>query len=270
MTPADTAFDRATALSVVGPGVFGARCDAGWFAPTGPNGGYLAALVVRAMEATVADPSRHARSITLHYMRAPAEGPVQISVTTERSGRSASYVSARLAQDGQDLVLALGAFAGDFPPAAEYAAAAPDLPPVETLTPVPFIAGRTPAILQHMDMRVAVGPWPFTGGQEALTGGWLRLAEPRVPDAASLACYCDAWWPAPFTRLERPVGAPTIDLTVHFRAPDVAARLASDEPLRAVFRSTTAHGGFFEEDGALWSADGTLLAQSRQHALLRS
>lgn len=249
--------------------MFAAECDSGWFAPMGPNGGYLAAMVLRAMEAVVAEPARPARSITLHYLRAPAAGPVQITVTTERRGRSASYLSARLAQGGQDMVLALGAFAGDFPTAADYDAPAPELPAPEGLAAVPFTEGATPAIVRQMDMRVAVGPRPFTSGEEALTGGWLRLADPRAPDAALLACYADAWWPAPFSRLDRPVGAPTIDLTVHFRAPDAAARVAPDEPLRAVFRSTTSRGGFFEEDGALWSADGTLLAQSRQHALLR-
>jgi len=269
-SPQDTAFDGATALGIVAPGRFSAECDAGWFAPIGPNGGYLAALVVRAMEAEVSEPGRHARSVTLHYLRAPVAGPVQISVTTERRGRRASYLSARLAQDGQDMLLALGAFAADFPAAAEYDTPAPELPDHGSLEPVPFIDGTTPAIVGHMDMRVAVGPWPFTSGDEALTGGWLRLAEPRAPDAALLACYADAWWPAPFSRLDRPVGAPTIDLTIHFRAPDVTARIGGDEPLRALFRSGTAHGGFFEEDGALWSADGTLLAQSRQHALLRA
>jgi hypothetical protein len=35
-----------------------------------------------------------------------------------------------------------------------------------------------------------------------------------------------------------------------------------------VFRSGLAHDGFFEEDGELWSADGRLLAQCRQLALL--
>jgi hypothetical protein len=36
----------------------------------------------------------------------------------------------------------------------------------------------------------------------------------------------------------------------------------------ARFASRTSHGGFFEEDGEIWAPDGTLLAQSRQLALL--
>jgi acyl-CoA thioesterase len=80
--------------------------------------------------------------------------------------------------------------------------------------------------------------------------------------------YADAWMPAPFARLRAPVAAPTIDLTVHFRAPSVAVVLAPEEPVLAVFRSSTAAGGFFEEDGELWSRQGVLLAHSRQLALL--
>jgi acyl-CoA thioesterase len=75
--------------------------------------------------------------------------------------------------------------------------------------------------------------------------------------------FSDAWWPSPLPRLTRPALLPTIDLTVHFRA-----RPVGDGPVLAVFRSSTAAGGYFEEDGELWSRDGVLLAHSRQLALL--
>jgi acyl-CoA thioesterase len=74
--------------------------------------------------------------------------------------------------------------------------------------------------------------------------------------------------PAPFPRLTAPTAAPTIDLTIHFRAPAATAALRPEDHVLGVFRSTASAGGFFEEDGELWSPDGTLLAQSRQLALM--
>ena len=67
-------------------------------------------------------------------------------------------------------------------------------------------------------------------------------------------------------RLSGPSPAPTIDLTVHFRARLAVGRRAPR--LLARFAIRTRAEGFFEEDGELWAPDGTLLAQSRQLALL--
>ena len=85
---------------------------------------------------------------------------------------------------------------------------------------------RVPPIARQFEVRPAVGAPPFTGADEAVTGGWLRFAEPRPLDAAALAMYADAWLPAPFPRLTAPAGAPTIDLTVHFRAPAATQAVA--------------------------------------------
>jgi acyl-CoA thioesterase len=259
-----TAFDRATAVSPLRPGVWSAVCDSAWSAPRGPNGGYLAAIFLHAMVARLADPAREARSLTLHYLRPPADGEVHVEVAVERAGRSVSSLSARLSQDGRLCVLALAAFAVDFTSAADYAPAAPGVPPAEEVEPWGPFEGAPP-ISHRMSFRPALGAPPFSGAPEALTGGWLRFAEPRAPDAAALAMYSDAWLPAPFPRLTTPIAAPTIDLTIHFRA---TAALGPEDHVLGVFRSTASAGGFFEEDGELWSPDGTLLAQSRQLALM--
>jgi acyl-CoA thioesterase len=264
---AATAFDRATAVSPVRPGVWRAVCDSAWSAPRGPNGGYLAAIVLQAMVARLADPAREARSLTLHYLRPPADGEVHVEVAVERAGRSVSSLSARLSQDGRLCVLALGAFAMDFTSAADYAPVAPSVPPAEEVEPWGPFDGAPP-ISHRMAFRPALGAPPFSAAPEALTGGWMQFAEPRATDAAALAMYADAWLPAPFPRLTAPVAAPTIDLTIHFRAPAAAAGLGPEDHVLGVFRSTASAGGFFEEDGELWSPDGTLLAHSRQLALM--
>ena len=100
-------------------------------------------------------------------------------------------------------------------------------------------------------------------------GAWLGLAEPRPIDALSLAFFSDALFSPPFIRLTEPSTTPTIDLTIHFRTP--LPRTAAPDPEElcfARFRSGLIHEGFFEEDGVIWAADGTVLAQSRQLAIV--
>jgi acyl-CoA thioesterase len=265
--PSIADFDRDTALERWGDGVWSATISDQWAVARGPNGGYLAALVLRAMEAEVGDPGRAPRSLTLHYLRPPAPGPATVQVTVERAGRSLTSLSARLVQDDRPMVVALGAFAADFPTVADYADPAPEIAPPAELRTLPDDPG-VPPIAQRTATAAVFGPAPMSGGAEALTGGWLRLAEPRVADAAALAFYCDAWLPAPFSRLTVPAPAPTIDLTIHFRARLPHPGMGPEDPVLARFRSRTSHDGFFEEDGEVWAPDGTLLAQSRQLALL--
>jgi acyl-CoA thioesterase len=263
--PSISVFERDTAVAPAGDGVWQAEISAGWTVPRGgPNGGYIAALMLRALTGAVADPDRAPRSLTLHYLRPPVSGrPAQIHVAVEREGRTLTSLSARMVQDDRVMVLALAAFAADFPAAADYAAPMPAVgPPPAALHTVP----EGPDI-PEIARRVALAP-VFAAGDEAVGGGWLRLAEPRVADAAAVAFYADAWVPSPFALLDAPVPAPTIDLTIHFRTRLPHPGMAPETPLLARFSSTTAHGGFFEEDGALWAPDGTLLAQSRQLALL--
>ena len=267
MTPGPTEFDRATAVTAADDGAWEGEIDPGWFAGRGPNGGYLAAIVVRAMVAQLGESGREPRSLTCHYLRPPAAGPVRIDVTVERSGRATSTLTARIVQDGRQCVLGVAAFATDVPAPADYAGAPPDVPAPEAIAPTDNTASGL-SIVNKFELRPALGANLFAGGGEALTGGWLRFSQPRATDAIALAMFADAWWPAPWVRLEGPVPAPTIDLTVHFRAPRAALALAPGEPVLAVFRSTTAAGGFFEEDGELWTRDGVLLAHSRQLALL--
>ena len=102
-------------------------------------------------------------------------------------------------------------------------------------------------------------------------GGWIRLAEPRIVDPLLAAAFADAYPPAIFSRLaERELtgGVPTVDLTIHFRAELPLPGARPDDYVLAVFRSQLARDGFIEEDGQLFAADGRLIAQSRQLALL--
>ena len=67
-------------------------------------------MILRALTVALDDPERSPRSLTIHFLKAPEEGPVLIETTIERSGRSLSSLSARMSQDGATMALALAAF----------------------------------------------------------------------------------------------------------------------------------------------------------------
>ncbi len=260
-------FSADTAVTAVGPSVFEGDIRARWWVGRGPNGGYLGAIVLRALRAALADPGRAPRSLTVHFLAVPEAGPVRIECSTERAGRSLSTLSARMIQGDTLIALALAAFSAPWPGLAYADAPMPDVAPPEQLARVEG-GGAVPAFVQNFDMRWAIGPAPFSGADRSLAGGWLRLAEPEPVDAVAATAYMDAWIPAVFARTDGPVGAPTIDFTVHFRADLPRGGAAVDEFHLVRFSSSTAADGFWEEDGQLWSADGALLAQSRQLALV--
>lgn len=259
-----TALTLATAVEQIGGGSYRGYVSADWFTPRGTSGGFLAAIVLRAIMACEHDERRAPRSLTLHYLRPPSEGEVRVVVTEERRGGRLTTYSARLEQDGRVCLLALAALSEDFPSSLEYAPPLPQVPPPDGLV-VPDDP-KLPPIARRFATRGVIGPRPLSGGDEALTGGWIAFAgdEPSPLDAPALALLSDAWLPAPFVLVHEPIGAPTIDLTIHFRARTEGL----SGPALAIFRSRTSAEGFFEEDGELWSQDGTLLAQSRQLALM--
>jgi len=261
-------FAADTGVHPRGNGVYDAEIDRGWWIERGPNGGYVAALVLRAVVAEVGDPARRARSFTVHYLAPPDEGAVEVQVTIERQGRSLTSASARLVQDGRLLAIAVGAFSTSRPSIEFNDLVMPEVAPPEALEVLDV--GIGPVMRQRYEQRWALGPKPFTGGAEAVAGGWIRLApaergeQPEAVGAELLVALADAWIPPVFSRLSTPAAVPTIDLTVHFRDP---APASLDDWVLAVFRSTVATDGFIEEDGELWSRDGSLLAQSRQLAV---
>src|SRR3954447_8895761 len=111
---AATAFDRDTQPEPLGDGRYRVRFDRRWWIVRGPNGGIVAAKLVRAMEAELAMPERQLRSITVHYPAAPAEGDAEVRVAVERSGRSMSTVTARMTDGERLLALAIGAFSTEY------------------------------------------------------------------------------------------------------------------------------------------------------------
>ncbi|MDA0174607.1 thioesterase family protein [Solirubrobacter taibaiensis] len=97
-------FEDDLALDADGHG----QIAAGWETARGPHGGYVMALLASAMERAAGRPPR---SLTVHFLRPPAIGPVHATATVERAGRAMTTVLGRLEQDSKPVALGLGAFA---------------------------------------------------------------------------------------------------------------------------------------------------------------
>ena len=261
-------FDTDTAVVPLGDGAYDARIDAGWWIERGPNGGYVAALLMQAFLAHVADPTRHARSLTVHYLAPAVEGPAQIVVRSERTGRLVHYLTARLSQGDRLLATAQAAFATLNSAGPAFADPSfPDYPRPDAIEHAGDPPGLVPMRERYEYRHITGAPWDGPA-RTAETGGWIRLAEPRPYDAAVVAALSDAWYPAIFTRLTERFGVPTVDLTVHLRSIHALERMQPDDWMAARVRTTVADEGFLEEDGQLWAPDGTLIAHSRQLGLL--
>ena len=264
--PRPVSFDDDTALRPAADGVWEGAIAEGWDTPRGPLGGYVMAIVLRALELAVDDPERSARSTTMHFLRVPQAGPVTVSAQVERAGRSLTSVSGRLEQDGKLIGLALGAWSKPWPGPTLDESPMPAVEPPAQRRPLEaeFPRADPPAFTGRLSMQHRFGDAPFTGSDRGETGGWLGLLEERPVDALAVAICADAWFPAPWPRLTELAPAPTIDLTIFFRSP----LPLPDALLLGRFRTRLVRDGFFEEDGELWAPDGTLVAQSRQLGLL--
>ncbi len=193
--------DQAVATAAAITALFDADVSPNWRAGRGPHGGYLAAMLLRALTETVADAGRAPRSLTIHYARAPEPGPVEIRTAIERAGRSLSTLSARMEQDGKLMALALAAFSVPWHAPEISDLPLPDVEPAEPRTEPPRPPHpQAPPFARHMEFQPRMGTPPFTGTDAPMEiGGWLALPEPRPLDALALAFFSDALFSPPLS-----------------------------------------------------------------------
>lgn len=259
-----TTFDRATAIEPVSEGTFRGQISDLFWVQMGPNGGYLTAMALRAALARVEEPSRLARSIHVRFLSPPRAEACELETEVVRRGKAMTTIAVRMRQANRTFVEASACFSEPFGPIAFQDATRPEALALEQGEPMPKMIP-----LNHQyDMVRALGA-AFRTGPRALTGGYLRFADPRPIDVLALAALWDAWPPAVFARSmeQRFRGAvPTVEASCFFRAP--ARVVPAGEHVLIQSESRSAQDGFVEEDAELWTHDGTLLAQSRQLALL--
>ncbi|MFI6356799.1 thioesterase family protein [Streptomyces sp. NPDC050743] len=269
----DSEFDRDTAVSRREPGVYDIDLSAGWTIINAVNGGYLLAVLGRALADTLPHPDPF--TISAHYLTASQPGPAVVRTETVRTGRTLSTGQASLYQyddEGNEVerirVLASYGDLTALPDDVRTTATPPPIPPVDQCFgpedgPAPVdgssaIAGRLMLKLDPTTLGWALGAPSGKGEMRA----WFGLADGRDPDPLSLLLAVDALPPTAF-ELGLKGWVPTVELTVHVR------RRPAPGPLRVSITTRNLAGGFLEEDAEVWDTHDHLVAQSRQLARVR-
>ncbi|GHH51635.1 hypothetical protein HNQ79_004743 [Streptomyces candidus] len=272
-TIGDSEFDRDTAVArrADEPGVYDAELSAGWTIINAVNGGYLLALLGRALSDALPHPDPF--TVSAHYFTPSQPGPAVIRTESVRSGRTLSSGQASLFQydaEGREVerirVLAsygdLGALTGEVCTTAEP----PVMPPLAHCLgasdgPAPKIPGSN-AITDRLHLKLDPATVGWALGAPSGKGemrAWFGLADGRDADPLSLLLVVDALPPTSF-ELGLKGWTPTVELTVHVRSRPAPG------PLRVSIVTRNLAGGFLEEDAEVWDSADRLVAQSRQLA----
>lgn len=263
-------FDRDTAIRSREPGVYEADLSSGWAIGHALNGGYLLAVLGRALGASLPHPDPF--TVSAHYLSATTAGRALIRTDTARTGRTMSTGSAGLFQfdeDGNEVerIRLIGTY-GDLdalPADVRTSAKPPQIPPMEQCfgqRDNPAGADAGPEMGKRIDLRIdpATCGWAIgapSGGGEMRA--WFGLADGRDADPLSLLMTVDALPPTAF-ELGLSGWVPTVELTVHVRWRPAPG------PLRVSITTRNLAGGFLEEDTEVWDTADRLVAQSRQLA----
>lgn len=273
-------YTAATAVTsrADGSGTYDAAVHPGWDIGGNANGGYLLAIAGRAM-AEAADRPDPA-TITAHYLSPGKPGPLEVHTEVVKAGKRFTTVRATMTDPAaKPIITVLGTFsdldpekADDWPTLVQ--SAPPELPSVEECqrmarAPVSGQDGP-PDFINSIQLLLHPEDAGFVGGRKSgvmRVRGWYNL-RPTADGGAEpigtlgLLTAVDAFPPTIFNT-DLPVAwVPTVELTAHIRARPVPGWL------RCAFTTRFVSGGFIEEDGEVWDETGTLVAQSRQLALL--
>ena len=240
----------------------------------GPNGGYLAAIALRAAGANAPEGHRPA-TFSCQYLFSPPSTDVELRVDPARVGRSAACFNIALVHDGkvalQAQVWTTNRDAGpehqdiqapEVAPPHELKSMREHLPPGSSIHPFWEHFEARPTHFWQPDERDPRG---------AVMEAWYRHRDPGAPcdpfmDAARAMILIDTVpWPTfSLSQIPRPTFiAPSLDLTVWFHD-----RPAAEGWMLVEGQAPHSRAGLIHGAARVWSEDGRLLASGGSQLLV--
>lgn len=266
-------FDKALTLqhSDLRVGQFSGATSPDYWNMVGPFGGMTAAL---ALQSVLQHPDLLGSPIalTVNFAAAIEAGPFEVQAIAVRTNRSTQHWTVQISQAGADGAPQVNTTAtvvtavrretwsqNDVP--------MPDVPPPDKVSRM-SIGPSGVAWIQLYDMRPVSGSVPSTwdgSGDHSETVLWLRDAQPRAIDFASLTAMSDMFYPRVWLRRAKVVPVGTVSITTYFHTS--AAQLVEVGSGYLLGRASAQQfrNGFFDQTAQLWSEEtGALLVTSNQ------
>jgi acyl-CoA thioesterase len=258
-------FDEATAVRRVGDGRYQADLDGDFGFAEAINGGYLMAVLLRAV--VDAGPHPHPVATSANFLRVARAGTAEVWVEPRKTGRTTAVSRVSLVQQGDAIVDAqVSTGTLDAGTAATWTGTPPpQLPPIDKCLTFEPQDRDTRGFADRVDMRFDPSTMGWLDGKPSGSPemrAYFRLRESDLPtglDAMVLALAVDSLPPVVLNTGAKG-WAPTVELTWHMRALPAPGWLAVHGSGRLI------SDGWFDEEVEVWDTAGRLVAQSRQLA----
>ena len=263
-------FQAALNLENVEDNIFLVNPDTNYFVGNTPHGGYLMAIMHKALTNVL--PHSTAISSSVQYLDRIDAKPFELVVETFKTSRGSSSGIVKLIQDKKICTTFTGT-CSDFEFMKGYDDLQKPLPKIfkdkdkndyVKMNYDKISKGFTPAFIQQLECLIHPDHawWNREKGSdnsdnEARCSAFLEM-EGGTPDQFCLSFYSDILPPVVSNKYG-PLGwIPTITLTTHIR------QLPSTSVVYADFKATDINKGYFEQDCNIWDLNGNLVASSRQ------
>ncbi|MUL47966.1 thioesterase family protein [Mycobacterium sp. CBMA293] len=266
-------FTDLTTITAFDAGTYTATIDPVWTIGPKVHGGCMMAVCAAAAQRCLPDAAELAPiALSANYLNAPDPGEVVLTTTVRKRGRQVNLVQVELSQHGRAAVtcsVTLGPVDAK-PPRHQVPLAASAMavePPADAVRVTPeHPMGQIVHVAQGCDLRMD-GATPFLTGTEGepVTRMWLRPFASDEADsnvALLFALMAGDITPPVTMNLGHFGWTPTVQLTTYLR------HRPAPGWLRVMASSTVIGNSWFEEDHLILDANGEVVVQSRQLAML--
>ena len=255
-------FDQALAFSPEGNDLYSGHTSAHYWNAISPFGGTTVAVLLQAI---LSHPRRLGAplAMTVNFAGPLQKGAFTVRAHPVRTSRSTQHwqMEIRQGDDPEPAITGTAVFAVRRDAWSDTESTMPGVAAPEGLNR--YASPANVPFLEMYDVRY-VDCDPLSGGDVSDTQCWISDVPPRRLDFPSIAAHCDTFIPRLFVRKGGPTPISTVTLTINFHADSKALQGEEGHHSFAKVKANAFNGGYYDQEGKVWSRNGTLLATTHQ------